>query len=292
MFHVILMNNKLPKQTVELAIRNHRIVKRYFYALDKKNNWHIIFGLDSNMISKDKVFEWFKTPSLQVKCLKGRGALMREINNVIHQGIDCYGTNLDLDEKRTSVDSNTNTVKDEIEHCFYQIEHEGMSIEDFKKNNLFVFNSYSEKLNELRINYLINKMNAPELKINYFVHCIDDFSAMLIYQKLMKSFYPLYNKENVYFVVSEPNMFYGYDGQPIVIWKNITGKKLLQYFGNEKNLLAMLNNSANYRNKTIPTCNRINIFSSKQTFDEFVLDISKDKDKVINAFLLKIDGMR
>ena len=288
MFHVVQAKNELPKQAIASIIHGHRIIKKYFYALNKENVWHILFCLDSNMISENKVFEWFKIPSLQVKGIKGRGALMREINEVIDGDINSCETNLDISQTKEKA-FKKDSIEDEIEHCFYQVEYKGVSLKEAKKNHSLIFNTYTKKLNKLRIRYLINESNKPDIKFNWFVRYDNSFSTVIAYQKLVKNFYPICNNEDIYFMASEPNMLDGYDGQPIIIWKNITGEKLLKYFGGEKNLLAMLNNNPRYKSDTIPNCNRVNIFSSEQTFDEFISSISDNKANVLNAFLMKID---
>ena len=289
MFHIIQTERELSKQMIEKIIRDHRIIKKYLYTQCNDNsckNWHILIQLDKNMVTNEQVARWFDVPVSYVKGLKGKGTIVSEIEDFMDKivNLSTIESNANWKEKAFSNrrQENVESPENELDFCVHQIEN-GISVRELKEKHSSIFRFYKDTLYSKRLAYL-SKILPPKMKTNFFFEGDNSFEESKDFAKRM---YSTMNPCDAFFIVNE-NMFKEYDGQPVVVWKNISPSKLVSHFSGKENLISGLSGGGVYKNvKGIPVCNSINIFASKQTFSQFISDISPtgDTDKISSMFL-------
>ncbi|NMA84873.1 MAG: hypothetical protein GX962_13540 [Epulopiscium sp.] len=187
-----------------------------------------------------------------------------------------------------------------------------MTLSDVKEINPKYYLDNLTKLEKARHAY-INSLPTPDILFNFYVGpargeqggrigkgIISDMLAL----SHLKSMFPdvdfngmsrdtLTRQGYIYYAGGDNVALQDYDGQPIIIWDDITSDNLLKTFGGSSRLFSALDTypkpiALNIKYGRIYLKNRINIFNGIKPYDEFIRGLCREE---IKRFSQRVDGI-
>lgn len=260
---------------------------------------HVVGELD-NARNLEDIAKWFNVPSNMIKYHKGQGAFADDVVYLTHEapkqqelGKHLYDrsiikTNIEdidsfIDDRlRNNTRKASGTQKDEIR---YDVMFNGMSLKEVREKYPYEYCRDLEYLKKCRADYLLNSAVMPKWRINYYIDGLGGMGKDTCTRALAKALAIKFNLHDVneetdlsdyVFTVGDGAVtFDGYDGQPIIIWNDMTAIDLITRFGSRKAVFNALNlepNEANYNVKygKMRLVNCINIFNGVQPYEDFL----------------------
>lgn len=193
--------------------------------------------------------------------------------------------------------------KDEIRR---KILFEGLNLQslcDTKEGQIAYMNDYAT-LDRFRQEYLLKFAKLPKMRTNYYVYGKSGVGKTFMSRALARKICQetsLKRDEDIFFEVGYgKTAYYGYDGQPILIWDGFDSESLLNLLGGYRDILQTFATSeiSRIRKKTengfVSLLNSVNIVNSIQPWSEFIDRLAEgcaeqgDTDKEITEYKAQI----
>lgn len=273
----------------------------------KENHWHIVIQT-SSAIDTSVIAKWFNIPENFVDVPKGKGAgkfldcveyLTHEAPNQKAMGKHRYEDELvhatDGFDWRAEIDSrNENKLKygrdlDETQRMLYDVMYNGMTLRECEAKDKFIYMDNLDKLKKYRLDY-ISRQTPPDNRINYYIYGKGGVGKDLMSRGLARALFPqLQNDDDIFFTVGSGQVsFDGYDGQPVLIWRDRRAYELVKVLGGRENLFNIFDTHPtkqrqNIKYGSINLCNKVNIVNGQESYTEFLDNIAgeyTDRDGV------------
>ena len=295
----------------------------------KPPHWHILLHFGSTGRSVDAIAKLFNTKPNMIQAVRGRNGfknMLAYLTHITEKAQDKFQYEYDdikglrFPDIATFAGMETyfdfadaymsNTLQDD-DYCVAVMAGK-MTLSDVKETNPKYYLDNLTKLEKARHAY-INSLPTPDILFNFYVGpargeqggrigkgIISDMLAL----SHLKSMFPdvdfngmdrdtLTRQGYIYYAGGDNVALQDYDGQPIIIWDDITSDNLLKTFGGSSRLFSALDTypkpiALNIKYGRIYLKNRINIFNGIKPYDEFIRGLCREE---IKRFSQRVDGI-
>lgn len=297
---------------------------------DKPPHWHILLHFGSSNRPVDTIANLFNTKPNMIQGVRGRSGfknMLAYLAHITEKAQDKFQYEYDdikgLRFPDIATFAGMETYFDFAEAYINNILQDDdygvavmagkMTLSDVKEVNPKYYLDNLTKLEKARHAY-INSLPTPDILFNFYVGpakgkreqgrigkgIISDMLAL----SHLKAMYPnvdfngmsrdaLTRQGYIYYAGGDNVALQDYDGQPIIIWDDITSDNLLKTFGGSSRLFSALDTypkpiALNIKYGKIYLKNRINIFNGIKPYDEFIRGLCREE---IKKFSPRVDGI-